>query len=190
MDTQQDATKSIISLFVANRYCKKLLCYQKIIENTCTMVKSFIQEWDIYYVIIQVVTLQFNSFRTHDSNDYLEIKEDSSSSALYTLYGNQDNHGDITLTDNTAFLSFRTNGGGQTSGFNITYICVWLVTWYLQSKQKVSWRLSTEFLWGLDKFQIPECTKVQIFPKGPVTMLILPPTWNLATAVSGISGWR
>ena len=52
---------------------------------------------------------------------------------------------------------------------------LWQATVWTESKLTA---VNLFFVRTVDKFQIPEYSEVQIFPKGPVTMLILPPTWN------------
>ena len=73
--------------------------------------------------MFQALKLIFNSFRTHDVNDPLTIWDVSGTELYSVLYGIQTGRPDIIIHDSGGYISFTTNGGGQTTGFDIEYQC-------------------------------------------------------------------
>ncbi len=91
--------------------------------STCSSLLT-----SLFYVFFQALKLIFNTFQTHSFYDYLEIWDASGTEPLSYLYGTQTNRPDIIVHSNAAYLTFKSNNGGEQNGFDIKYQCYNLTT--------------------------------------------------------------
>ena len=71
----------------------------------------------------QAARLMFHTFVTWNQLDYMEIYDISGTQLFSTLYNTQTGRPDIIIPSGGAYLTFRSNGGGEKQGFEIEYEC-------------------------------------------------------------------